>query len=528
MLRSLHPLFAFVLVAGGLWHCSGDRVTQSPVAPPLGKLATEHAIVVFVTVQQDGAPVSGATVELSHAIAGRAADYQWSAITNDVGQAQIEIAADNGYYQARAVQDDSEIGHWSSIPLNVGSEVLLALPIGEQAQTLRTETFVMRSIDYIDKAIEHYDREGMESTIHYYNSRASVNGQFYLFLIGADDLYLAHPIFPHLIGTDIKDVVGSDGQELGKEIAEATEEGHWVEYLWPNPVTLREEHKVAWVVRYDGLIFASGYYTSVTEAGPPPWQGVDPREYAATYVQRAIEHYDRDGLEAMKAYYNSVASIEGEFYLFATDADDIYHVHPLIPSLIGTDIKDVVGSDGYELGQDLAKAEEGVGVWVEYLWPHPVTLVEVPKMGYAIRRDGMIFASGYYPAPENPETATKAYIQVAIDKYEQEGLEATLAYYSSQESIEGQWSLLLINEDGHVATFLTATSPGAVGRPIESFRIFSTGFEIGKEIARATEDGHWIHYQRPSAQTGVLLDAHLWVIRYDGLIFASQYFGEPN
>ena len=82
-------------------------------------------------------------------------------------------------------------------------------------------------------------------------------------------------------------MVGSDGQELGKEIAEATEEGHWVEYLWPNPVTLREEHKVAWVVRHDGLIFASGYYTSDIEAGPPPWQGADPREYTEAYVQRA-------------------------------------------------------------------------------------------------------------------------------------------------------------------------------------------------------------------------------------------------
>ena len=91
-----------------------------------------------------------------------------------------------------------------------------------------------------------------------------------------------------------------------------------------------------------------------------------------------------------------------------------------------------MGSDGYELGKELAKAEEGVGVWVEYLWPHPVTLAEVPKVGYAIRRDGMIFASGYYPAPEDPEAATKAYVQAAIDKYKQEGLEATVAYYSSR------------------------------------------------------------------------------------------------
>ena len=56
--------------------------------------------------------------------------------------------------------------------------------------------------------------------------------------------------------------------------------------------------------------------------------------------------------------------MRGEWYLFATDADDIYHVHPLLPRLIGTDIKDIVGSDGYELGNELAAAVDGgEGVW---------------------------------------------------------------------------------------------------------------------------------------------------------------------
>ena len=91
--------------------------------------------------------------------------------------------------------------------------------------------------EYIDKAIARYETDGLDATINHYNSQESLDGQFYLFLIGDDDIYLAHPIFPHLIGTDIKEVVGSDGQELGKEIARATEEGVWVEYLWPHPVS---------------------------------------------------------------------------------------------------------------------------------------------------------------------------------------------------------------------------------------------------------------------------------------------------
>ena len=160
--------------------------------------------------------------------------------------------------------------------------------------------------------------------------------------------------------------------------------------------------------------------------------GADPREYTEEYVNRAIERYDEYGLEPMKAYYNSVASFEGEFYLFAMDENDIYLVHPIFPRLIGTDIKDVVGSDGQELGKEIAQATED-GIWVEYLWPYPVTLADAPKVAYAKRHDGYIFASGYYPLPDDPKAYTRDYIQKAIDMYESDGLEAVVAHYNSRE-----------------------------------------------------------------------------------------------
>ena len=215
---------------------------------------------------------------------------------------------------------------------------------------------------YVNKAISKYEDDGLDAVISHYNGEDSLDGQFYLFLIGADDYYLAHPIFPHLIGSDIKDVVGSDGQELGREIAQATEDGVWVEYLWPHPLSRKEQQKVTWAIRHDGLIFASGYYAGEPETGPPAWRDADPREYTVQYVNQAVERYESEGLESLLNYYNSVASFEGEWYLFATDDEDTYHIHPLLPRLIGTDIKDVKGSDGYELGEELAKATEE-GVW---------------------------------------------------------------------------------------------------------------------------------------------------------------------
>lgn len=370
--------------------------------------------------------------------------------------------------------------------------------------------------EYVSRAIATYEADGLEALITHYNSQDSLEGQFYLFLIGEDDIYLAHPIFPHLIGTDIKEVVGSDGQELGKEIAQATEEGAWVEYLWPHPVSRKEQQKVTWAIRHDGLIFASGYYAGEPETGPPAWRGADPREYTIQYVHAAIERYERDGLESLLNYYNSVASFEGEWYLFATDANDIYHIHPLLPGLIGTDIKDVVGSDGYELGKALAEATEE-GVWVEYLWPHPVTLKEVPKVGYAVRRDGMLFASGYYVRIEDPVGETIAYVERAIEYYKSNGLDATVALYSSEESLEGQWGLTLADENDVLLTAFIA--PRFVGRDLKEIA-------VGQELAAATEEGIWISNIFPNVRSSETLYAHTWAIRYDGLLFMSRYYDD--
>ena len=383
--------------------------------------------------------------------------------------------------------------------------------------------------EYVSKAIAKYEEDGLDAAIAHYNGQDSLDGQFYLFLIGEDDVYLAHPIFPHLIGTDIKDVVGSDGQELGKEIAQATEEGVWVEYLWPHPVSRQEQQKVTWAIRHDGLIFASGYYAGEPETGPPAWRDADPRDYTVKYVNQAIERYEREGLESMLNYYNSVASFEGEWYLFATDDNDIYHVHPLLPQLIGTDIKDVVGSDGYTLGEELAKAADGgEGVWVEYLWPHPVTLKEVPKVGYAVRRDGMLFASGYYVRVGDPAARTAAYVQEAIEYYKSNGLEATIARYSSPESLDGQWGLTLADENdilrvAPLATHLIGTDLKGLAMPRRA---------IGVEMTEATDEGTWISYIFPNVRSSETLYAHTWAVRHDGLLFMSRYYddqpGDPE
>ena len=142
MFRDVCRVFVLALVAGAMWSCGGDRVTQSQVAEeqggrPLSKLAAAgHSLVVVARVHEAETPVSGVMVEFSRSVAGQSASYDWSGMTDDEGQAQVTITGGSGYYQARAVQDGSEIDSWSSIPLNAGAEVLVDLPIGGRAQVM--------------------------------------------------------------------------------------------------------------------------------------------------------------------------------------------------------------------------------------------------------------------------------------------------------------------------------------------------------------------------------------------------------
>ena len=145
MLRTTIYAIALSFAASVIWSCGGEHATRSQemetaeaVGQPLSKLAVQSLseAVLVVTLQRDEAPVSGAMVEFSRSIAGRAADYQWSGMTDDTGQARVEIASDKvtGYYQARASQDGSQIGSWSSIPVNADHMVMLNLPIGGKAR----------------------------------------------------------------------------------------------------------------------------------------------------------------------------------------------------------------------------------------------------------------------------------------------------------------------------------------------------------------------------------------------------------
>ena len=260
------------------------------------------------------------------------------------------------------------------------------------------------AVALVQAAVDLHKTSGDEAVIAYYNDPANIDGQWYVFITDENDFYIAHPAAPSFIGRDIKDIESIDGSPVGANIAGATTDGIWTEYLWPNPENNKLEQKRTWSIRHDGYLFASGYYKAWS---PDPATLLtvskdDPEAFTRAFVLAAIARYESQGVEATAAYYNDSASIDGQWYITIGDENDHFVAHAPNPDFIGTDGRKVVSPDGSMIGVEITKAT-GTGLWIEYLWPNPGTGKNEQKRSWAIRHDGYIFVSGYY-LPDSEDT----------------------------------------------------------------------------------------------------------------------------
>ena len=58
--------------------------------------------------------------------------------------------------------------------------------------------------------------------------------------------------------------------------------------------------------------------------------------------------------------------------------------------------------------------------------------------------DGVGLASKSVPRKSDPAEYTKYLVREAINRYESEGLDATVAYYNTDASIDGQWYVFIL------------------------------------------------------------------------------------
>ena len=370
---------------------------------------------------------------------------------------------------------------------------------------------------FVEKAISRYETQGLDATLAYYNRPESIDGQWYVFIADENQTVVAHAASPDLVGKHASQALGPNSYPAGSALAaSATESGAWFDYTIANPASAAVETKHAWVIIHDGLIFGSGWY----ERGPDK---SDAPSYTRAFVQQATNLYDAVGLDATLAYYNREESIDGQWYVFIIDENDLAIGHP-DPGRLGLDLKGWVGTDanGYNFGPDMLSATED-GKWVSYVYRNPESgglgidfdHLEL-KNAWVVRHDGLLFGSGWYI---DADEFTKSLVATAARVFREVGLEGTIAYfaspdiafaglaaviayYNSAENVEGDWFAFIADQSG---TIIDHYDKAMVGRDIKDL--------LGTDTFEATAEGNWVTTE----------DVRVWVLGQDGMTFGSGW-----
>jgi cytochrome c len=118
----------------------------------------------------------------------------------------------------------------------------------------------------VAKAIAAYDAKGKsvfaEMTAP---SIAFTQHDLYMFVIGPDHKTVAHGADASQVGRDVLALKDAAGKLFGRELFDkATQNGAWVDYIYKDPATGKEEPKSSWVVRHDDYVFGCGVYRPTT------------------------------------------------------------------------------------------------------------------------------------------------------------------------------------------------------------------------------------------------------------------------
>ena len=372
---------------------------------------------------------------------------------------------------------------------------------------------------FVREAIRRYESDGLDSTVAHYNTEESVDGQWYVFMMDEDGTVIAHAN-PALVGQLASDVLGPNNYPTGAAVAaSADENGAWFDYTFPNLATGTVETKHSWMVIHDGITFGSGWY----EEGP---RKTDAPAYTETVVQQAINLYEAVGFAEHRCqYYNTEESVDGQWYVFMFDEDGTVIAHAN-PALVGQLASDVLGPNNYPTGAAVAATADQDGAWFDYTFPNLATGTVETKHSWMVIHDGVTFGSGWYeegPGKTDSPVYTQAFVQQAINLYEAVGFAETVQYYNTEESVDGQWYVFMMDEDG---TVIAHANPALVGQ-LASDVLGPNNYPTGAAVAAsADENGAWFDYTFPNLATGTVETKHSWMVIHDGITFGSGWYEE--
>ena len=411
---------------------------------------------------------------------------------------------------------------------------------------------------FVQQATNLYVALGLDATVAYYNTKESVDGQWYVFIIDENQTIIAHASDPDLVGKHVSQALGPNSYPTGSAVAaSADQDGAWFDYTYANPASGVVETKHSWMVIHDGITFGSGWY----ERGPGK---SDAPAYTKAFVQQATNLYVALGLDATVAYYNTKESVDGQWYVFIIDENQTIIAHASDPDLVGKHVSQALGPNSYPTGSAVAASadQDGAwfdytsdpdlvgkhvsqalgpnsyptgsavaasadqdGAWFDYTYANPASGVVETKHSWMVIHDGITFGSGWYergPGKSDAPAYTKAFVQQATNLYVALGLDATVAYYNTKESVDGQWYVFIIDENQTIIAH--ASDPDLVGKHV-SQALGPNSYPTGSAVAAsADQDGAWFDYTYANPASGVVETKHSWMVIHDGITFGSGWY----
>ena len=121
-------------------------------------------------------------------------------------------------------------------------------------------------------------------------------------------------------------------------------------------------------------------------------------------------------------------------------------------------------------------------------------------------------------------TYTKTYVEQAINRYDANGRAATLDYYSTMESVNGDLYLFVLDENYEVT--VNPAFPNNIGMDMRgSLGTDITGKNFGAEFVTVDETGKWIDYVYLNPADDFNYERkQVWIVRHDNLIFGSGWY----
>ena len=279
------------------------------------------------------------------------------------------------------------------------------------------------------------------------------------------------------------------------------------------------------------LAVATGAHVGLAEAQEADDPRSDPAAYTKAFVQQAIDRYELSGLDETVEYYNTQGSIDGQWYVFIFDIRPVLVADAENPNLVGRNAGKVLGSNGYPLGEAIVGAARSnpEGVWLDYNFVDPASGRYETKHLWVVLHNLLVFGSGWYePGPSRSQLSafTQEFVQQAVNLYAAAGRDRTVDYYSSARSTDDQWYVFIADEEG--VLIADPTMPANVGQSLlGDVGVDETGYPFGLDLLTAIGDGLWVSYRSLNAHSGQVERKHTWVVRHDGLYFASGWYGMP-